>query len=157
MSGPNWVDVLVKWIGIATTIIGAVAALLIAVGKFGEAQQSVCKPFPSMPWCSAPTPPKLAPYTSQETSGPGNTQAKFCDPVANAYRSQYPDFEITWTGSEVERRDILAKVYRTYHCEFAATAKPRPTSSGLYFALGALAIGLLALLYYRRRKATFAG
>jgi hypothetical protein len=152
-SLPSWVTAVVRWLGIATTVIGAVTALLLAVGKFGDAVYAPCKSFPSLPWCSTGT-LVLAPYDSPTTDG-GHSQREYCEPRAESYRAQHPNFTITWRGSEANHKDMLGHVTYNYHCEFIAV--PNGWSIGVWLALGGFAIGLFALLFlwWRRGRPNF--
>ena len=146
---PRAVTRLIHWIGIAAALLGALTALLVALGKFGEAAYATCNPFPSIPWCVDLAPPKLAAYDSPEVDG-GHTQAEYCEPVAVKYRSQFPDFDIQWQASEGSHKDLLGHVTYTYHCEFSAVPKARHLA---YWLMGAgllCAIGLV--LYWRRAR-----
>jgi hypothetical protein len=142
----NW---LIQWVGIATTLIGAIAALLLAIGKFGDAAYAPCRPFPSLPWCTA-NPPKLAALDAGPVGG-GHNQGEYCEPRAAAYRSQFPNYTISWKGSETSNKDLLGHVTYRYHCEFIAT--PNKRSFGLWVAIGGLTVGVLTLLFvaWRRR------
>lgn len=140
---PDWVNTLLLWIGIATTTLGAVAALLVAIGKVGEAVYIPCNMVPSLPWCAYQQPPKLQSYTSSRVDG-GHNQGEYCEPVAKAYRSQYPAFDIAWIGSETNQTDTFRHTTYVYHCEF--TAKPKARTFVTYVIYGILAIGILALL-----------
>jgi hypothetical protein len=93
----------------------------------------------------------LAPYDSP-TVGGGHNQGEYCEPRAAAYRSQYPDYNITWSASEGSDKDFFGHVTYNYHCEFAATPKAR--SFGLAVTIAGFAIGILALVFvWRRRRA----
>lgn len=148
---PDWVTAVVRWLGIATTLIGAVTALLLAVGKFGDAVYAPCKSFPSLPWCSTST-LVLAPFDSGTTDG-GHNQGEYCEPRAAAYRAQHPNFTITWRGSETNHKDVFGHVTYNYHCEFIAV--PNGWSFGLWLTIGGFAIGLLALLFLWWRRGGF--
>jgi hypothetical protein len=126
----------------------------VGIGKFGEAAYAPCSSFPSLLWCAAPSPPKLAPYDSPRVGG-GHTQAEYCEPKAEAYRPQYPDYEIHWKASEASDKDLIGHVTYVYHCEFFATPKPR-RSSGFAFAAITLTGGLaiLGFIWWRRRSRT---
>jgi hypothetical protein len=144
-------DKIVKWIGVATSLIGAVTALLLVIGKFGDAVGATCKSFPSVPFCSSITPLTLAPYDSPKVGG-GHTQKEFCEPQASAYRSQHPGYEIRWMASEESNKDFLGKVTYKYHCVYAAT--PTSKNLGLWLVIAGFAIGLLAMLFVWRRQRT---
>jgi hypothetical protein len=150
---PEWVNKAVRWLGIATTIIGAVTALLLAVGKFGDAVYAPCKSFPSLPWCSTGTPLALAPFDSGTTDG-GHNQGEYCDPRAAVYRAQHPNYTITWKGSETNHKDTFGHVTYNYHCEFIAT--PTGRSLGIWLTMAGFTIGLLALLFFWWRRRTVA-
>ena len=148
---PDWVAKVVQWLGIATTLVGAVTALLLAVGKFSDTVYAPCKPFPSLPWCSTAA-LALAPFDSGTTDG-GHNQGEFCEPRAAAYRSEHPNYTITWRGSETNHKDTWGHVTYNYHCEFIAT--PNGRSLGLWLTIAGFAIGLLALLFFWWRRGGF--
>jgi hypothetical protein len=150
---PEWVNQIVRWLGIATTIIGAVTALLLAVGKFGDAVYAPCKPLPALPWCSARAALALAPLDSGTTDG-GHNPGQYCEPRAAAYRTQHPNYTIAWVGSETNHKDMLGHVTYNYHCEFVAA--PNARNLGIWLTIAGFAIGLFALLFFwwRRRIAT---
>jgi hypothetical protein len=148
---PGWVTEVVRWLGIATTLIGAMTALLLAVGKFGDAVYAPCKSWPALPWCSTST-LVLTPFDSGSTDG-GHNQGEYCEPRAAAYRAQHPNFTITWRGSETNHKDFLGHVTYNYHCEFIAI--PTGWSLGVWLMIGGFATGLLALLFVLWRRGTF--
>jgi hypothetical protein len=149
---PHWVDAVIRWLGIATTLIGALTALSLAVGKFGDAVYAPCKSLPSLPWCSAGAPLKLAPLDVGPTDG-GHNQGEYCEPRAAAYRAQYPNYSIIWKGSETNHKDSLGHVTYNYHCEFIAT--PNGQSLGLALTIAGFAIGIFALLFIWWRRGGF--
>jgi hypothetical protein len=55
-SSPEWVQTIIKWLGIATALMGAVTTLLLAVGKFGDAVYAPCRSAPSL-FCVPPVRP----------------------------------------------------------------------------------------------------
>jgi hypothetical protein len=148
---PPWIMDIVRWLGIATTVIGAVTALLLAIGKFGDAVYAPCKSWSRLPWCATST-LALAPLDSGSTGG-GHNQGEYCEPRAAAYRAQHPNFTIAWRGSETSNKDFLGKVIYHYHCEFIAT--PNGWSLGIWLMIGGFAIGFLALLFVLWRRGRF--
>lgn len=145
---PDWATAVVRWLGIATTLIGAATALLLALGKFGDAVYAPCKSLPSLPWCASST-LSLASFDSGTTDG-GHNQGEYCEPRAAAYRAQHPNFTITWRGSETNHKDFWGHVTYNYHSEFVAV--PNGRSLGIWLIIGGFGIGLLALLFVWRRR-----
>jgi len=119
---PSWAKSLIKWLGVSTAIIVALAALLSGLGKLGDALQAPCNAMGWIPWCASPAPkplPKLDPYQTGWVEG-GHTQAEYCAPRRDAYQKQYPDLKITWTASEENKKDWLGHVQYRYSCLFTA-------------------------------------
>jgi hypothetical protein len=148
---PEWINQVVRWLGIATTLVGAITALLLAVGKFGDAAYAPCKSFPSLPWCSTSA-LALPPVDVGPTDG-GHNQGEYCEPRAAAYRAQHPNYAITWRGSETNETDWMRHTTYRYHCEFIAV--PTGRSLGLWLTIGGFTIGLLALLFLWWRRGGF--
>jgi hypothetical protein len=151
-AAPDWIAKIIQWLGIATTLIGALTALLLAVGKFGDAIYAPCKSFPSLPWCSTGAAIVLAPLDAGPVDG-GHNQGEYCEPRAAAYRSQHPNYTITWRGSETNSTDFMRHTTYRYHCEFIAT--PNGRSLGLWLAIAGFAFGVFALLFFWWRRVGF--
>lgn len=121
---PSSVNKLLVWIGVPTALVLAVLGFFGAVGQAGAMIHSACQSFGL---CSLPKPlqkaPKLPNFTSSRVDG-GHGYKEFCEPQAQSYREQYPDFTITWHEAG-DGRDMDWKRHATYQytCTFSAVPK----------------------------------
>jgi hypothetical protein len=121
---PSSVNRVLIWIGIPTALLLAVLALFGALGQAGGMMHSACQ---SVGWCPIPKPvqeaPKLPNFTSSRVDG-GHGYKEYCDPVAQTYREQYPDFTITWhEAGDGRDKDLLGHATYQYTCTFSAVPK----------------------------------
>lgn len=104
---------------------GAPARRLAFFGALGQAGNMVRSPCQSLGWCSKPAreAPTLSNFTSSRVNG-GHSFREYCEPVAQTYREQYPDFTITWHEAG-DGRDKDAGGHATYQytCTFSAVPK----------------------------------
>jgi hypothetical protein len=104
-----------NWLIYAAGLVsGAVALVTVLWGSLFLYQQFDVKP--------ASATPVLSPYSSAWLSG-GHNPTEICSPVLEAYKREYPDFEITVHTSENSRKDWLGHVTYNYNCEFVAKRK----------------------------------
>ena len=121
---PSSVNRLLVWIAVPTALLLAILAFFGALGQAGAMVHSACQSFGI---CSTPKPlrdaPKLPNFTSSRVDG-GHSYREFCEPQAQSYREQYPDFTITWHEAG-DGRDMDWKRHATYQytCTFSAVPK----------------------------------
>lgn len=105
----------VKWLGIATAIVVALAALLKGCKELADAYDLwKAKPVPTFPQ-----------YDSPEVGG-GQTADTMCAGQRASYASANPDFDITIKEIPATiNKDWKGHVTYIFHCQFIATPKSK--------------------------------
>lgn len=116
-SAPNPKNPVVKYLGIATAIIVALTALIVAIQHFSEA----VRPEPEKPL------PVLASTDVGNIKGSGHTVLTECEKQRQLYAVQNPDFNISIDENVQPSadKDILGTVTYTFHCHFIAKRKSK--------------------------------
>jgi hypothetical protein len=121
---PRWANTILLWLGVPTGLILAVLAFGGALDNGFQAARSVCE---SVGLCASQKIQKVAPvlpnFVSSRVDG-GHGYREFCEPVAQTYREQYPDFTITWhEAGDGRDKDWLGHATYQYTCTFSAAPK----------------------------------
>jgi hypothetical protein len=119
---PKPVNRVLLWIGIPTALLLAALTLFGALGQAGGMLHSSCE---SLGWCSKPAgeAPRLPNFTSSRMDG-GHNFGEFCEPVAQTYREQYPNFTIAWhEAGDGRDKNALGHATYQYTCTFGAVPK----------------------------------
>jgi hypothetical protein len=135
---PNWVKTMLKWLGIAAALVGAVALVITGVGNVWNGTATLCKdiglcsrsdtpaPNPKSPTGSGITnvaAPILQSFDSEWVDG-GHTADEYCNPRKAAYEQQYPSYTIVMTKLPDEtHKDVLGHVTYRFQCNFVAQPK----------------------------------
>lgn len=108
-------------IGVAAAAVAGTAAFMENIDKIGSGAHKLCQELSMCAADPAPT-PTLAPFDSGTMDG-GHDQKEVCGPRLEAYKAQYPNFNISFTAQDGGSKDWLGHVTYSYHCNYVATPK----------------------------------
>ncbi len=126
---PSSANRILVWIGIPTALLLAVLAFFGALGRASDMAYATCQ---KVGWCQIAQAPKEAPklpnFTSTRVDG-GHSYREFCEPVAETYREQHPEFNVTWHEAG-DGRDKDWKGHATYRYLARSRGAKRPRKLG---------------------------